>query len=257
MRRAFSLIVRTVTGLWSLLMVLLMVASVALSIAMTLLPQVLGAVASVVESVTGRKTAVTEARSQQARMTERLAKADADLAAERTARRTETRALRQQIARMSDEARLAPVTYRGQRVAIREAVHDTSERVSRRAAVAATRNVGSTVGEALPVIGVGVIVAATAWELSDSCQMMQEMRELDAAFNPENPISEDEVCGIKPPTRDEIWTAVKSSPGTAWNGAKSLYADLPEVSISASYDWTLARLSGMSDWIMGSDAPVN
>lgn len=232
-------LLRTLGGLWSLLMILLTLASLALSVAMTLFPAVLGAVASGVEALSGRKTVVAEARARESRLL-------ADLDAERAARRSETAALRRELAQQA-------VPYRGSRVAMREAVHDTAERVARRSSVAAGRTLGSTVGEALPVLGVGVIVAATAWELHDSCELMKDMRALDAAFNPEDPVSEDEICGLKPPTRDELWQAVKSSPGAAWDSARGLYAELPEISISASYDWTLAQLSGIWDWF-GTEA---
>lgn len=227
-------LLRTLGGLWSLLMILLTLASLALSVAMTIFPAVLGAVATGVEAMTGRKTVVTQARARETRLL-------SELETERVARRTETAALRRELAEHA-------VPYRGTRVAMREAVHDTAERVARRSSVAAGRTLGSTVGEALPVVGVGVIVAATAWELRDSCELMKDMRALDAAFNPDDPVSEDEICGLKPPTRDEVWQAVRNSPGAAWDSARGLYGELPEISLSASYDWTLARLSGIWDW---------
>lgn len=146
-------LLRTLGGLWSLLMILLTLASLALSVAMTLFPAVLGAVASGVEALSGRKTVVAEARARESRLL-------ADLDAERAARRSETAALRRELAQQA-------VPYRGSRVAMRE--------------------------------------------------------------------------------------AVKSSPGAAWDSARGLYAELPEISISASYDWTLARLSGIWDWF-GTEA---
>lgn len=228
---------RTLGGLWSALMILVTLASLALSVAMVLFPAVLGAVASGVEALTGRRTVVAEARARETRLI-------ADLDAERAARRSETAALRRELAQQS-------VPYRGSRIAMREAVHDTAERVSRRTSVAVARTLGSTVGEALPVMGVGVVVAATAWELRDSCALMKDMRALDAAFNPGDPIRDDEICGIQPPTRAEVWQAVKSSPAAAWDKARGLYGDLPDISVSASYDWTLAWLSGIWD---GSDS---
>lgn len=233
MHRGLRFLFRTAGGLWSVLMVFLMLASLMLSVAMTLLPGVLSAVASVVEGVTGRKSVVTEARAREAKLTDDVNRAHADLNAERTGRRREVQLLRQQITSLADDDM---VTYRGQRVAVKDAVRDTSERVSRRVKVAAGRNIASTAGEALPIVGVGVIVAATAWELNDACQLVKEMRELDSAFNPDNLIGEDEICGIKPPTREEVWHAIKSSPGAAWDSAKGLYADLPEADLSSSYN---------------------
>lgn len=235
-------LLRTLGGLWSALMILLTLASLALSVAMTLFPAVLGAVASGVEALTGRRTVIAETRARETRLL-------AELDAERVARRSETAALRRELAEKA-------VPYRGSRVAMREAVHDTAERVARRSSVAAGRTLGSTLGEALPLVGVGVVVAATAWELRDSCELMKDMRALDAAFNPDDPVSADEICGLKPPTRDEVWQAVKNSPGAAWDQARGLYDELPEISLSASYDWTLARLSGIWDGFDDAETPA-
>ena len=145
------------------------------------------------------------------------------------------------------------VTYRGKRVAAREAVKDTAGKVARRTAFASSRNIGSMVGEALPVVGVGVIVAATAWELSDACALMGDMRELDAAFNPDDPVTDDEICGLKPLTSAEIWASIKASPGAAWESAREMYDSLPEVSISATYASTIAYLAGRWDAVFGDD----
>ncbi len=106
----------------------------------------------------------------------------------------------------------------------------------------------------LPVIGVGVIAAATAWELRDACLMMGEMRALDAAFNPDDPVREDEVCGMEVPTRAELWEKVRASPGAVWAGAQGLYDDLPE--LSAAYGRGAGWLGGLWDQAFGEDAPA-
>lgn len=256
LRRAAATVLGLLGGVWSVLMLLLMAGSLALSIAMTMIPAVFSAVAGVVESVTGVRSLATRQADDLARLERRAA---SEAAARRTADNRAARLSseladsRAAQARLARELRDSPVTYRGKRIAAREAVKDTAERVARRTAFASSRNLASMAGEALPVIGVGVIVAATAWELSDACAMMGEMRALDAAFNPDDPETDDEVCGMKPPTRAELWASIKASPGAAWESAREMYDSLPEVSISATYASTIAYLAGRWDAVFGDD----
>ena len=256
LRRTAAVVLGLLGGIWSVLMMLLMAGSLALSVAMTMVPAVFSAVAGVVESVTGVRSLATRQADDLARLERRAA---SEAAARRTAsdridrlsrELADSRAARDRLAR---ELRDSPVTYRGKRIAAREAVKDTAERVVRRTTLSTSRNIGSMTAEALPMIGIGVIVAATAWELSDACALMGEMRELDAAFNPENPITDDEICGLKPLTRAEIWEIIKSSPGAAWEKARDTYDGLPEVSFSGTYASTVAYLAGRWDAVFGDD----
>jgi hypothetical protein len=131
------------------------------------------------------------------------------------------------------------VTYRGQKRLLAEAVEDTAARVSRRTAAGAARNAGSVVAEAIPVAGVAVVLGVTAWDLKDACDTMTDLHELELAFNPS--VSPDpeasEVCGLTVPTKDEVWTTVKASPGVAWEVAASYLPDLPEFTVP-KIDWS-------------------
>lgn len=254
-RRTIRLVLRTLGGLWSVLMLLLMASSLALSIAMTMVPAIFAAVSGVVESATGLRSLHTRQADEIARI-ERRAAAEAAQRRAATSRAdnlarelADSRAAQFKLAREMAESQ---VTYRGTRMAGRDAVKDTAARVSRRTTIATSRNLASMAGEALPVIGVGVIVAATAWELSDACTLMG-MRQLDAAFNPENPMTDDDICGLKVPTRAELWASIRSSPGAAWDGARELYGGLPNVSMSATYTATIGYLAGLVDWVFGVD----
>jgi hypothetical protein len=128
------------------------------------------------------------------------------------------------------------VTHGGRKKLVSEAVEQTTQRVTKRTAAGATRNVAATFGEAVPVIGVGVVVAATAWELKDACDTMKDLHELEVALNPEkaNDASVQEVCGLRVPSKEEIWAKVKASPGAAWQMAKDAMPELPEL---PSIDW--------------------
>ncbi|MDO5647695.1 hypothetical protein [Paracoccus sp. (in: a-proteobacteria)] len=217
-------IVATLGGLWSALMLVLMAMSLALSVAMTVIPAVFMAVAGVVETVTGVKTVRSRHAAQLTAANTRADNLARELADSRVAGR-----------RMAQELADSRVTYRGTRVAARQAVADTTTRVSKRVSTAAARNIASTAGEALPVVGIGVIAAATAWEIHDACQLMGDMRELDAAFNPDNPTRDAEVCGMTVPTRADLWRSIKSSPGAAWDGARGMYDGLPELSFGRAW----------------------
>lgn len=262
--RALRVTLAALGGLWSVLMMLLMAGSLALSIAMTVIPALFATVAGVVESVTGIRSLATRQAVREAALTDDAARAHRRAATEAAERRAATSRAdnlardladsRAAQARMARELADSPVTYRGTRVAARHAVKDTADRVSRRTAIATTRNIGSMAGEALPVIGIGVIVAATAWELTDACAMMGEMRALDAAFNPDDPMTDDEVCGMKVPTREELWQKISASPGAVWQGAQAMYDGLPDVSISRGYQRSVTWLGGAWDSAFGGDA---
>lgn len=162
-------------------------------------------------------------------------KKTADLDAKLTVKLQENAALRQEVADLKAE-RL--VTYRGNKRLIKDAVSDTSRRISTRTATGASRNLAATFGEAWPVAGAAVIVAATTAELYDACVIMQDLHELDVAFNPEAAFGADaqDVCGLRVPTAEEIWEKIKSSPGEVWRMATEALPGLPNMT-----EWDVAN----------------
>ncbi len=146
-----------------------------------------------------------------------------------------------------------------QRVATRKAARTTAQRVTRRTMVRSTRNVTSSFGEAVPVLGVAVIAGALALEAKDACDTLEDMAALTAvvegdddpdlaeraardAFDCRDALGE----AIDVPSGSEIWAGVLASPGKIWAGAEELYDDLPSFSISAI-------ASGVGDIFGGSD----
>lgn len=117
-------------------------------------------------------------------------------------------ALKTRNASLARAAANPKVRYRGRMVPVARAVGDTSRRASVRVMNAARRNILTMPGEALPVFGIAVVAAATAWELRDTCALMKELHELDLAFNPQAAIDGTEVCGLKVPTTDELTAGV-------------------------------------------------
>ena len=140
------------------------------------------------------------------------------------------------------------VNYRGSRKLTREAVADTTDRVAKRVVFAAKRNVATTFGEALPVAGVAVVVIATAWELADACMLMQDLNELNDAFNPGADTQGNEVCGLKAPTVSEIVSKVSNSPRAIWVSMSERYQELSSDEYREFEQESATWLSAFSGW---------
>lgn len=122
------------------------------------------------------------------------------------------------------------VTHNGQRKTINEVVQETSDRIARRVAVDASRNVATAPAEAIPYIGAGAIVAVTSWELYDACETMKDLHSMNLAFNPDADDAEaTTVCSIKVPTTDELVESVKNAPGRSWDKAKEWASNTPDL----------------------------
>ena len=133
------------------------------------------------------------------------------------------------------------VMYRGNKRLLQHAVSDTSSRISKRTAAGASRNLAATFGEAWPLAGTAVIVAATAMELHDACVIMRDLHELEVAFNPELAFAPEAqaVCGMKVPTKQELWEALRASPSAAWKNVRQAIPDVPPLDLSAFNSLTI------------------
>lgn len=214
----------------TIVLVLALVGALALNVATVSVGGVATVVSSVVEAATGLVSVKT-------RLEQEVVATKASLAGAKT----KVQKLEGEVSRKNNRVKLLEaeaeklkpkaVTYRGKKKLLGEAVQDTTKRVARRTAVGASRNVASTFGEAIPVMGIAVVVGATAWELKDACDTMNDLHELDVAIDPSKANAEEvsEVCGLKVPTKEEIWAKVKASPGEAWAKAKGVMPELPEM----------------------------
>jgi hypothetical protein len=157
-----------------------------------------------------------------------------DLAAARLARR-----------QLQDDLAEGLVVFKGRKIALREAVGETADTVSSRAAKSATRETASMAGEALPYVGTAVIVGVTALEIKDLCETIRDMNSLKRAFNPDLQPSKEEltVCSMAVPSRQELLNATLSAPGKAWEYSKEAVpklADLRDIELPSWGDlWAL------------------
>lgn len=244
---------------------ILVISAVALAVSLVTVtvPAMFNAISSIAEAVTDLALPKSKAATVRQRTTSRQDSAKreadalrgqiADLDAERSGLRTRLDA---KVNELDDLKRRTTVNYRGRNLAVRDAVSDTSERLSSRVRRATARNLATMPGEALPILGVAVVAGATAWEVKDACEMMKDMHALDLAFNPDHEISEREVCGARVPTTRELWVMIKASPKAVWDSATAQVADLPEVNWASPYHWVVDLASSVGDRFWGMDAEV-
>jgi uncharacterized protein YoxC len=92
---------------------------------------------------------------------------------------------------------------------IKKSISSITQSMQRRVATAATANVGAMPLEAIPFVGIGVIVASTGYEIYEACQMMKDLHKINVEINPYNAIDEsDKVCGLKMPSINDLKRAI-------------------------------------------------
>ena len=91
-------------------------------------------------------------------------------------------------------------------------------KVSARTVKNASRNLSGMAGEAIPYIGVGVLVGITTLEIMDACDTLKDVNELKAAFDLGKE-DESKVCGMKVPSKDEVLASVKANWQAAYKTA--------------------------------------
>ncbi|MHA3976366.1 hypothetical protein ACW9UR_01660 [Halovulum sp. GXIMD14794] len=120
--------------------------------------------------------------------------------------------------------------------AIRGNVSKAHSRISRILTTSTLRNIATTAGEAIPVAGIAVIVAATTAEVADACIIMQDMSNLEKSVSLDSSeINPKEVCGLKVPTANQLWRGVRTSPARAWESVREYLPGLPDFSGAREY----------------------
>ena len=114
---------------------------------------------------------------------------------------------------------------------LRKETNDAVKRTMERSVNAAKRVVITAPGKALPYLGTAVVVGAAAWEIKDLCGTVRDMKEIQRAIDPSESRSEDErrICGMDPPTREEILSQIETAPLDAWRRSRSFLADLDPI----------------------------
>lgn len=94
--------------------------------------------------------------------------------------------------------------------------------------------------EAIPNIGLAVILGVTAYELADACATMKDINSLNNLLSGAAEIDENLVCGLRPPSTEDIFKTLEDAPEQAWNTASSYEIEVPS--------WQRVKESGNSLW---------
>lgn len=207
---------------------------------------------------------LTESDSLRASQDVRIRELDETLTRSRDELRSassQLESIESRLAKQNDEvARLRSqqfVKFKGNEVSVREAAQITATSLRTRTATTATANAAATFGESIPFYGIGVIVAATSFEIAMACEDMKDLYELQIALDPESAVPEDrdKVCGLQVPTRQEIWETIKTSPAAAWNlagdalnSAGAKVSDLSMPDFSGAWSHVIALWDGTAGW---------
>ncbi len=164
-----------------------------------------------------------------------------------------TREASEKAAREAREAALREAAER--RLAVNRVAASTRDAIGDRLARQATRNSASVFAEAIPVVGVGVIAAALALDINDSCDTARDMAALAAAVEAEGDVEaardasaeafdcRDLIPNVEDlPTKDDILTKLRTAPDAAWKAGTGYYDTLAEK------DWSEAT-AGMREYI--------
>lgn len=186
------------------------------------------------------------ARKQKLSLEANLNKAKAELAVEKT----KATILAQKTGKLEVEngrlRKAGPdVVFRGKSRPLRDVIEETAQSVGKRTAKVAAVNVGSMAGEGIPFWGIAVIVASTAYEVNGACETMKDMRDFTTALSPGSADDGDvaRVCGMHVPNKEELWQAIKASPGVAWDAARESFPDLPTPDLSGVWASVAEKLS--------------
>ena len=80
-----------------------------------------------------------------------------------------------------------------------------ANRVSKRTIRNITTNLAAVPAESIPFLGMATILAITAMDLKDACDDMKDMDELKGIFSTSDGEQADKVCGLRVPSKDEVF----------------------------------------------------
>ncbi len=136
------------------------------------------------------------------------------------------------------------------KLAQKKAIESTSNTVISKSLGMVSRNALSLPAQAIPFIGIAVIVGVTSLDIKASCDIVAELESLKKklGLQIEDKTNEKEFCGI---TTKELGQSIKQAPAKSWEIAKQYVPDLPDFSPAweKTKEWTSP--TGWWGWITG------
>jgi len=91
------------------------------------------------------------------------------------------------------------------KIANKRAVKKLSQKISKRMVLNVSRNILSVPGEAVPILGVGLMIAVTASDVLDACNTMKDMDAIMLTLGGEGKDSNtNKICGQTVPSEKEV-----------------------------------------------------
>jgi hypothetical protein len=87
-----------------------------------------------------------------------------------------------------------------------------------RTVTSAGRNLSSVSGQAIPYVGVALILGLTAWEIHDACETLRDVNQMSVAIG-DPPFDPSTVCGKQVPTSADVLNQVTNNWSAAYQSA--------------------------------------
>ncbi|MDV7106139.1 hypothetical protein R3X26_17215 [Vibrio sp. TH_r3] len=128
-----------------------------------------------------------------------------------------------------------------------------TKNIAKRTAKSAARNLGSSVVEAVPYVGIAAVIASLSLDIKDACQTMKDIDTIEANFKITNSTTTDEtdkVCGYEYsiPTATELSIEVQRSLDKAQKKSSEFSTDISESMHSAYQESVEYGVEIMESW---------
>ena len=90
----------------------------------------------------------------------------------------------------------------------RNKTKQVAKRIALRTTTSVTRNLGSAFVEAVPFFGIAAIIGSTYMDIQDGCETLTEINELLDGLGGSTVEDQEKICGMKPPTKEEMITTI-------------------------------------------------
>ncbi len=142
-----------------------------------------------------------------------------------------------------------------------KAIENTSNNIIGKSLNMVSRNALALPAQAIPFIGILVIVGVTTLDVKASCDIVKELERLKTllGMHVEAKTDERQYCGL---SGKELWKKVLKTPKEAWNTAKEFLPELPDFSNAwdATKEWVSPTywgtwFTGLFTGWFGEDSP--
>ncbi len=140
-------------------------------------------------------------------------------------------------------------------------IESTSNKIINKSLNMVSRNALALPAQAIPFIGILVIVGVTTLDVKASCDIVKELERLKTllGMHVEAKTDERQYCGL---SGKELWKKVLKTPKEAWNTAKEFLPELPDFSNAwdATKEWVSPTywgtwFTGLFTGWFGEDSP--